>query len=84
MHVVLSRIIAYTLHVVKDNLEVTMFGKRLREVRMERKLTQQKLADAVGIALRTYQCYEQGVREPSLDMLVKLGIEPATLPSGIH
>lgn len=52
-----------------------MFGKRLREVRMERKLTQQKLADAVGIALRTYQCYEQGVREPSLDMLVKLADE---------
>ena len=49
-----------------------MFGKRLREVRTARKITQQKLSDAVGIALRTYQCYEQGVREPSLDMLVKL------------
>lgn len=49
-----------------------MFGKKLREVRMARHFTQQKLADIVGLALRSYQCYEQGVREPSLDMLVKL------------
>lgn len=49
-----------------------MFCKKLRETRMKRKMTQQKLADSVGLALRSYQCYEQGVREPSLDMLVKL------------
>ncbi len=49
-----------------------MFCKKLREVRMLRHLTQQKLADAVCLALRSYQCYEQGTREPPLDMLVKL------------
>ena len=49
-----------------------MFCKRLRKLRMERKFTQQKLADAVGVALRSYQCYEQGTREPSLAMIVKL------------
>ena len=49
-----------------------MFGKRLRKARMERCLTQQKLADEVGLALRSYQCYEQGTREPSLDMLLSL------------
>lgn len=49
-----------------------MFCKRLRETRMARKLTQQKLSDTVGLALRSYQCYEQGTREPPLDMLVKL------------
>lgn len=49
-----------------------MFGKKLREARMERHYTQQRLADEVGVALRTYQCYEQGVREPPLDTLVKL------------
>jgi transcriptional regulator with XRE-family HTH domain len=49
-----------------------MFHKRLREVRMARKLTQQRISDSVGLALRSYQCYEQGVREPSLDMLIKL------------
>lgn len=49
-----------------------MFGKRLREVRMAREMTQQQLADCIGLALRSYQCYEQGAREPSLQMLVKL------------
>ena len=49
-----------------------MFCKRLRETRMARHLTQQKLSDIVGLALRSYQCYEQGTREPPLDMLVKL------------
>lgn len=49
-----------------------MFSKRLRETRMARKLTQQKLSDSVGLALRSYQCYEQGTREPPLDMLVRL------------
>ena len=49
-----------------------MFHKRLREARMARKLTQQRISDSVGLPLRSYQCYEQGVREPSLDMLIKL------------
>lgn len=49
-----------------------MFCKKLRETRMKRRITQQRLADTVGLALRSYQCYEQGTREPSLDMLVKL------------
>ena len=49
-----------------------MFGKRLRKVRMDRHLTQQKLAEMIGLALRSYQCYEQGTREPPMDMLIKL------------
>lgn len=49
-----------------------MFNKRLRSVRMHRNITQQAIADTIGIALRTYQCYEQGTREPSLTTLVKL------------
>lgn len=49
-----------------------MFCKKLRETRMNRKITQQKIADAAGISLRTYQKYEQGTREPDLNMLVKL------------
>ena len=49
-----------------------MFGKILRETRMARGIAQQRLADSIGLALRSYQCYEQGTREPPLDMLVKL------------
>ena len=36
-----------------------MFNKRLREMRMKRGFTQQKLADTLNIALRSYQCMKQ-------------------------
>lgn len=49
-----------------------MFNKRLREIRMKCNFTQQKLADSADIALRTYQNYEQGIREPSFYTLFKL------------
>jgi len=48
------------------------FCKVLRAVRMKRGFTQPFMADAVGVALRTYQFYEQGKREPNLGMLVSL------------
>ncbi|WP_337366367.1 helix-turn-helix transcriptional regulator [Phascolarctobacterium sp.] len=49
-----------------------MFNVRLREKRMEAGLTQQKISDLIGVALRTYQCYEGGTRSPSYDLLVKI------------
>ena len=49
-----------------------MFNNRLREIRMARKYTQQYTADALDIALRSYQCYEGGSRNPSFDMLIKI------------
>lgn len=49
-----------------------MFGKRLREMRMKRNFTQQNMADMLDIALRSYQCYETGTRNPSFDLLVKI------------
>lgn len=39
-----------------------MFRKRLREARMEAKLTQQRMVDLLGISLNGYQKYEQGRR----------------------
>ena len=48
------------------------FGKRLRDIRIARNMKQQTLADAVNIALRTYQHYEKGDREPSLSTLIAL------------
>ena len=47
-----------------------MFNKRLREMRMKRGYTQQRLADVLGIALRSYQCYETGTRTPNYTLLV--------------
>lgn len=49
-----------------------MFNKRLREMRMKRNFTQQKLSDMLGIAIRSYQCYETGTRTPNYELLVKI------------
>lgn len=49
-----------------------MYGKRLRMARMARKLTQQYVADSLGMTVNAYQKYEQSERFPSLDTLVKL------------
>lgn len=47
-----------------------MFNIRLREMRMKRGFTQQRLADTLGIALRSYQCYETGTRTPNYALLI--------------
>ena len=49
-----------------------MFNNRLREVRMSKGLTQEKLSEIVGVGLRNYQYYEQGKHVPSFDVLIKL------------
>lgn len=49
-----------------------MFNKRLRELRMRRGFTQQKIADTLGLSLNAYQKYEQAERSPSLDCLVTI------------
>lgn len=49
-----------------------ILGKQLRYYRIVRKMTQPELAEKLGIALRTLQCYEQGVREPRLEIIVKI------------
>ena len=49
-----------------------MFNKRLREMRMKRGFTQQRMADGINVALRSYQCYESGTRTPSFDLLIKI------------
>lgn len=41
-----------------------MFNDRLRATRISRNVTQQELADAIGITLRSYQRYESGYIEP--------------------
>lgn len=49
-----------------------MFGKRLRSARLYNNLTQQQVADTLGMTVNAYQKYEQSMRSPSLDTLVKL------------
>lgn len=49
-----------------------MFPKRLNQTRKSKGFTAQKMADLLGLALRSYQFYESGKRSPSLDTLVKI------------
>ena len=43
---------------------------RLKQLRQERGLTQQHLADDLGLNSVTYLRYEKGQREPSIDLLI--------------
>lgn len=49
-----------------------MFNIRLRAMRMKRGFTQQHLSDVLGIAIRSYQCYETGTRTPNYSLLVRI------------
>ena len=53
---------------MKNNL----LGKKLKELRLEKGLSQKKLGELLGICNQTVSFWELGSREPDLDMLVEL------------
>lgn len=50
----------------------TQLGRRIRELRRRRALTQEKLAEASMVSCQTIRRAERGVIFPSLDTLTKL------------
>lgn len=48
------------------------FGDKLKALRTSQKLTQQQLADRIGVAKSVVSYYESGDRYPSYDVLVKI------------
>ncbi len=48
------------------------FAKRLRDLRQSKNLTQKDLAEALGISKSSVVSYENGLRVPTLDALVKI------------
>lgn len=48
------------------------FGKKLKELRKERSITQKVLADALNVSLGTIGTYETNKINPSPDILVKI------------
>lgn len=54
------------------------FHKRLAQLRKDKSLTQQALADASGVNVSQLKRYETGVSQPSLDVLRKLAIALGT------
>ena len=49
-----------------------LFGKRLRKFRRNKDLTQEQLAEAVGVSVDFVSQIERGVNGPSFDTLQKL------------
>lgn len=48
------------------------FGSRIRELRKERNMVQQDVADAFSIRVRTYQGYEYGESYPDVTKLIAI------------
>ena len=48
------------------------FSQRLKEVRKEQGMSQKEVADEAGIKPSAYANYEQGTREPSLEILKRI------------
>lgn len=48
------------------------FGERLRDARIEKGLTQQELAQQIGVAKSTLTGYEKGNREPDVYKIKKI------------
>lgn len=49
-----------------------MFSKRIAALRKQRKMTQEELADALGISRAALSHYEQGRREPDFETVQKI------------
>lgn len=51
---------------------INMFRYRLKELRIERGLTQQQLADCLDVDRTTVMKWERGERETNFTMLIKI------------
>ena len=53
-------------------MDGNIFGKKLKELRQEKGLSQRKLGENLGVCNQTVSFWENGSREPDLDALVSL------------
>ena len=56
----------------RERVELRSFGKKLKEIRLQHKLTQEMFADKMNVSLDTVKNWEQGYNYPSIDMLVSI------------
>lgn len=59
---------------MNDLLKIKFDGKRLQEIRESKGLTQQQVADSIGVAKSTLSNYECDEGKPSADVLTRLYI----------
>ncbi|PUA27913.1 MAG: transcriptional regulator [Cellvibrio sp. 79] len=48
------------------------FGKRLQQCRLARKMTQEELAEKVGLSIESISNMERGIHGPTFDSLEKI------------
>ena len=48
------------------------FHERLRELRKQSPIMQKDIAQKIGVSVRTFQQYEQGLLEPNIERLILL------------
>lgn len=51
---------------------MSVFSEKLKELRKRNNLTQQELAEQIGIKQNSYSDWETGKNEPNLENIVKL------------
>jgi transcriptional regulator with XRE-family HTH domain len=51
--------------------EVVKFGKRIKELRLERNLSQMDVGAALNIDRENVRKYEKGLQEPKLSIVIK-------------
>lgn len=50
---------------------VVLFGKRIKQLRLDRKMSQMDVGAALGIDRENIRKYEKGLQEPKLSTIVK-------------
>lgn len=55
---------------MKGGVRLVDFGNRLKTLRIKKKLTQQQLADLLGLTKSVISAYENGLRYPAYDVLI--------------
>ncbi len=51
---------------------MAFFSERLKELRKERRYKQREMAEQLGLALSSYQCYEYAQRYPDFKGLIAI------------
>lgn len=57
---------------MRGGVRLVDFGNRLKTLRIKKKLTQQQLADLLGLTKSVMSAYENGLRYPAYDVLIKI------------
>ena len=56
-------------------IDIKELGDKIKELRIERGLSQKQLADKIGVAANTVSQYESGKSKTRIDVLANLAVE---------